>query len=192
MWCLVDNSNSVIVWAASDQPTVTDCVQYLGMRFPSYNATNSNVVWLEISAYEHGKYKYVGGEVVPNPDFVSELDPIRASIWEQIKVYRDNLVQTGGYKVGAHWYHSDTFSRTQQIALVIMGANMPAGIMWKTLDNGYVEMTQSLAGQIFSAAATQDAALFAKAADHKSAIDGSSDPASYDWSAGWPETYQGE
>lgn len=116
----------------------------------------------------------------------------RARIWEDIKVYRDHLVQTGGYKAGAHWYHSDTFSRTQQIALVIMGASIPVGITWKTLDNGYVPMTQSLAGQIFAAAAAQDAALFAKAAYHKAGIDASSDPDSYDWRVDWPETYQGE
>lgn len=130
------------------------------------------------------------GSVFVKPDNET-LEEKRARIWDDIKNFRDNLVQTGGYKVGAHWYHSDTFSRTQQIALVVMGINMPAGVTWKTMDNGYVPMTPTLAGQIFAAAAASDATMFSKAAEHKEALDLSSDPDSYNWRIGWPETYQG-
>jgi hypothetical protein len=119
-------------------------------------------------------------------------EAIKARKWEEIKAYRDNLVNEGGFKVGAHWYHSNLLSRTQYISLVMMGANIPAGTTWKTLDNGYISMTQTLAGQIFAAGAAQDAALFAKAAEHKAALDASSDPANYDYKTGWPETYTGE
>lgn len=119
------------------------------------------------------------------------LEQKRARIWEDIKRYRDNLVDNGGFKVGAHWYHSNLLSRTQYISLVMMGANIPANTVWKTLDNGYVTMTQTLAGQIFAAGAAQDAALFAKAAEQKAAIDASSTPDSYNWKTDWPETYQG-
>lgn len=145
--------------------------------------------FIECPDYVEKGYLFNNGEFsAPQSESLSEK---RARIWDEIKAYRDHLVQTGGYKVGAHWYHSDTFSRTQQIALIVMGASIPAGIVWKTLDNGYVPMTQTLAQQIFGAGAAQDAALFAKAADHKSALDASSDPDSYNWKAGWPETYQG-
>jgi len=119
-------------------------------------------------------------------------ETIKARKWEEIKAYRDNLVNEGGFKVGAHWYHSNLLSRTQYISLVMMGANIPAGTTWKTLDNGYIPMTQTLAGQIFAAGAAQDAALFAKAAEHKAALDASSDPANYDYKTGWPETYTGD
>lgn len=121
------------------------------------------------------------------------IDPaiIKARVWEEIKAYRDNLVENGGFKVGAHWYHSNLLSRTQYISLVMMGAGIPAGTVWKTLDNGYITMTQTLAGQIFTAGAAQDAALFAKAVAHKTALDASSDPANYDYKTGWPETYTG-
>lgn len=70
MWCLVDKSNNVIVWAAFDQPKIGDGVEYVGIRFPSYNLTNSEAVWLNIPEYAHGKFKYVAGEVVLNPDFI--------------------------------------------------------------------------------------------------------------------------
>ena len=126
--------------------------------------------------------------VKPDTETIAEK---RARIWEDIKQYRDNLVENGGFKVGAHWYHSNLLSRTQYISLVMMGGNIPANTIWKTLDNGYVTMTQTLAGQIFAAGAAQDAALFAKAAEHKESLDLSSDPDSYNWKAGWPETYQG-
>lgn len=119
------------------------------------------------------------------------IETVKAQMWEKIKAYRDNLVENGGFKVGAHWYHSNLLSRTQYISLVMMGANIPAGTVWKTLDNGYITMTQTLAGQIFTAGAAQDAALFAKAVEHKTAMEASSDPANYDYTTGWPETYTG-
>ena len=64
-----------------------------------------------------------------------------AETWESIKAERDQRTQTGGYYVAPHWYHSDQFSRIQQLALVLLAANIPAGTMWKTLDNGLIEMT---------------------------------------------------
>ena len=123
---------------------------------------------------------------------IETADVIKARKWEEIKSYRDNLVNNGGFKVGAHWYHSNVLSRTQYLSLVMMGANIPANTTWKTLDNGYIPMTQTLAGQIFAAGAAQDSALFAKAAEHKTALDASSDPANYDYTTGWPETYTGD
>lgn len=134
----------------------------------------------------------VGTCTIEDGELPVDLTPIKAAKWEEIKKYRDNLVENGGFKVGAHWYHSNLLSRTQYISLVMMGANIPAGTVWKTLDNGYVSMTQTLAGQIFAAGAAQDAALFAKAAEHKTALDASSDPANYDYTTGWPETYTGD
>lgn len=109
--------------------------------------------------------------------------------WKLIKSERDRRIQQGGYKVGAKWYHSDTFSRTQQMGLVMLGANIPANTQWKTMDGSFVAMTQSLAGQIFAVAAQNDMAIFAAAEVHKSAMEASSDPASYDFSTGWPKAF---
>lgn len=114
-----------------------------------------------------------------------------AQIWEDIKVIRDQKTQGGGYKVGNDWYHSDTFSRTQQIGLTIMGTNMPPGIMWKTMAGAFVAMTPTLAQQIFAAAGAQDAALFGYAEQLKAQVDAAADPNSVDINAGWPATFQG-
>ena len=121
----------------------------------------------------------------PAPDMVA----IKAAKWEQIKAERDRLTQNGGYYVAPHWYHSDIFSRTQQLGLILLGANIPAGTLWKTLDNGLIEMTQTLAGQIFSAAANSDIAIFASAEAHKAAMMASPNPSAYDFSQGWPAVY---
>ena len=82
---------------------------------------------------------------------------------ELIKAERDRRIQKGGYKVGTNWFHSDTFSRSQQIGLVMMGARIPAGTEWTAMGKVKVEMTPTLAGQIFQAAVLSDIAVFAAA-----------------------------
>lgn len=104
--------------------------------------------------------------------------------WEAIKQIRDYKTQNGGYKVGSAWFHSDTFSRTQQLGLVLMGNNIPVSLQWKTMQGTFVTMTALLAQQVFSAAALQDASLFAHAEYLKA------NP-SVDITSGWPETYNG-
>jgi hypothetical protein len=137
-----------------------------------------------------------GGWVVedipqPAPVPVLTADEVKASMWSRIKAERDRRIQSGGYKVGSKWFHSDTFSRTQQMGLVMLGASIPANTPWKTMDGSTVTMTQALAGQIFAAAATSDIAIFAAAEAHKAAMEAIPDPASYDFSAGWPATFAG-
>ena len=122
--------------------------------------------------------------------FTNQINPqIKVDMWEAINGERDRRIQTGGYKVGAKWFHSDTFSRTQQMCLVMLGANIPANTLWKTMDGTTVTMTQALAGQIFATAAASDIAIFAAAETHKAAMEASADPASYDFSTGWPKVF---
>ena len=113
----------------------------------------------------------------PAPD----LTALRASHWEEIQRERDRRTQQGGYQVAGKWYHSDTFSRTQQMGLVMMGAGIPGGLQWKTMDGSFVTMTQTLAGQVFAAAAASDAAIFARAEQIKATMD--ADPAAFDLAA---------
>lgn len=119
------------------------------------------------------------------------IESRRAAVWEQIKAKREAL-KSGGVKVGAHWFHSDADSRIQQLGLVIMGASMPAGLKWKTMDNGLVDMTPTLAQQIFATTANWDANVFGVAEVHRAAVMASDNPEAYDWSAGWPVGYTGQ
>lgn len=106
-------------------------------------------------------------------------------VTQRIKAERDRR-KVAGTPVGANTFHSDPDSRIQQIGLVMMGAALPAGVMWKTLNGGFVEMTPTLAGQIFQATAARDVAIFAAAEAHIAAAAASADPLAYDFSAGWP------
>ena len=117
------------------------------------------------------------------------LSAERAAIWERIKSHRDRL-KGYGIKVGAKWFHSDPDSRIQQLGLVMMGASVPP-VQWKTMDGTFVQMSQTLAGQIFSATAASDMALFTHAETLRAQVDASADPGSVNIGAGWPETFTG-
>lgn len=114
--------------------------------------------------------------------------PTAAEIWERIKAKRD-AIKVGGVKVGTKWFHTDDASRIQHMALNMMGASIPANLQWKTMDGSFVIMTQALAGQVFQAVALLDMQAFAKAEEHRVAMEVSNDPASYDFSAGWPPSF---
>jgi Domain of unknown function (DUF4376) len=115
--------------------------------------------------------------------------PTTDDMWQKIKAERDRRIQSGGYKVGTKWYHSDTFSRTQQMGLVMLGINIPANTPWKTMDGSFVGMTQVLAGQIFGTAAASDIAIFTAAETHNAAMRASALPHTYNYLSGWPVAY---
>lgn len=134
-----------------------------------------------------------GQQIVPGEGGMPMLEdpppPGPEVIWQAIKAERDRRTQQGGYEVNGFWYHSDTMSRTQQMGLVMLGASMPAGVMWKTMSGDMVEMTPALAQQIFSAAAASDIAIFAAAEVHRAAMEASPQPHLYDFSGGWPAVF---
>ena len=118
------------------------------------------------------------------------MDPYTAFIdakWRGIKAERDRR-KASGVRAGANWFHSDADSRIQQLALLVMGANVPP-VPWKTLDGSFVTMTPTLALQIFQATAASDMALFAASETHLAALKASASPDGYDFSAGWPAAH---
>lgn len=123
-----------------------------------------------------------------------DRDAERATKIEAIKAHRDKLSEQGGYSVDvggvAKWFHSDTKSKTQQLGLVMMGANIPP-VPWKTMDGTSVTMSEGIALAVFRAAAAQDMAIFAAAEAHIAAINASETPESYDFDSGWPDTFKG-
>lgn len=124
----------------------------------------------------------------PVPVLPPTPEEIKATQWNEIKAERSRR-NRGGYKVDTKWFHSDADSRIQQLGLVMMGANIPLGLQWKTMDGSFVAMTPALAQQVFTAAAASDQAIYAAAETHKAAMEASADPASYDFSTGWPLTF---
>jgi Domain of unknown function (DUF4376) len=132
-----------------------------------------------------------GTEPIPNK---SVLDPLileyqKNLIWQKIKAYRDTHLENGGFPVGSYWFHSDVYAQANYTDLLMMGANIPANLMWKTMSGAFVLMTQTLAQQILGAKALQKNLTFIKAEQHKAALQASSDPLNYDYTTGWPPIY---
>jgi hypothetical protein len=142
---------------------------------------------------DYNSIVWQGGDPIPP---VEELDAkivelTKNAMWKLIQAERDRRTQAG-VQVGAYWFHSDQPSRIQQLGLVIMGANLPTGIMWKTMSGAFVEMTPTLAGQIFQSVASKDIAIFTVAEQHKALTNASGDPANYNYLTGspaWPLVY---
>lgn len=112
-------------------------------------------------------------------------EAIAAIRWQKIKPKRDDLTKNGGCRVAGKWFHSDTDSKQQQMALTMLGASIPANLQWKTMDGSFVTMTQTLAGQLFQAQIGREQAIFAHAETLKA------DP-NADIDTGWPARYVAE
>ena len=134
-----------------------------------------------------------GQTLTPPPAPPAPLIDRQNAARERIKAERDRRKYLG-VKVGTHWFHSDDPSRIQQLALAMMGASIPAGLMWKVLTLTpppvFVEMTPALAQGIFQATAASDAAIFAAAETHRIAMEASPTPESYDITGGWPASIE--
>jgi hypothetical protein len=102
---------------------------------------------------------------------------------------RDRRWNTGGYLAAGKWFHSDPFSRTQQLGLLAMGASMPAGVQWKTMDGSFVTMTPTLAQQILAAGGASDVAMMTACVALQAALVASTTPATFDITQGWPKIY---
>jgi hypothetical protein len=135
-----------------------------------------------------------GGMVITRYPSGPQITPA-AQVWEAIKAERDRRAALG-VKVGAHWFHSDQKSRTQQLGLVLLGSNIPADLKWKTLtftgQPVFVDMTPALAQGIVMSTAASDTAVFAAAEVHRQALEASADPGSYDYTGGWPQSIEEE
>lgn len=114
---------------------------------------------------------------------------IKAIMWTDIKAERDRRADQGGYMVGDYWFRSDQKSRNQQLGLVLLGANIPADVPWRTMDGRVVVMTQELAARILAAGAASDITIFAAAEAHKAAMEASPTPETYAFSSGWPKVF---
>ena len=114
--------------------------------------------------------------------------------WERIKNVRDqNLIS--GVKVtidGADkWFHTDIYSRTQWLGMVILGANLPANVNWKTMDGSFVVLTPAIVLQVFSAIQIKELTDFTNGETLKAQIYAAADPTLVDINVGWMPIYKG-
>lgn len=118
----------------------------------------------------------------------TRLAYVQKLMWEHIKEERDTR-KAAGVQIGDYWFHSDDTSRIQQIGLVMLGANIPTNLQWKTMSGSFVTMTSALAQQIFQTTAGKDTQIFAVCEDHRKAMLASPNPGFYDYSGNWPITF---
>lgn len=134
------------------------------------------------------RYKWVV-ESLTEQQIAANMAVLKQGFVAQIKAERDRRKFNGVF-VADKWIHSDTYSRTQWMAMVMMGASIPA-IVWTTMDDSTVTTSQTLANQVFQAVAQLDAVLFAHAKSLIAAVEASSTPSQIDITTGWPATYTG-
>lgn len=162
-------------------------IEAIGEGFPGVEATSAG----DGSVYED--IVWTGGSPLPSKATLDAwiLEASKTHMWRHIQAEREKR-KYGGVEVNGYWFHSDDSSRIQQLGLVMMGASLPTGIMWKTMNNSFVQMTPTLAGQIFQAVAAKDIAIFTVAEQHRAAMNASADPITYDYMNGnpaWPLMY---
>ncbi|MEO8644807.1 DUF4376 domain-containing protein [Pseudomonas sp.] len=140
----------------------------------------------------------------PPPKNVEQL---KEESWEAIKAERERRT-FAGFNVAGQWVHSDLFSRSQWLglkdnardALAAGGAmgdtlrdtlrdNLSQTIVWKMLDGAFVPVTAQLAYDVVAAVTRSDMDIFTVAEQHNVSMRAAADPASYDHTTGWPQTY---
>lgn len=171
---------------------IGDFVCYEEAQKPVFNPLTEKLVPSVNIAAVHGRPWQRQWDVIPldAAESAAKLTAAQHPVRELIKAERDRRSDNGGYKVAGKWFHSDQRSKTQQMGLMLMGAGMPVGLQWKTMDGSFVTMTTTLAQQIFAAAAAADQAVFAACEIHIAAMMASPAPHLYNWQTGWPQTYQ--
>ena len=121
--------------------------------------------------------------------FTVALENTKAQVTQEIKNRRDEIT-VDCIIINNHHFHSDTNSRIQQLSLTKMGAEkkIPPGLMWKTKNNGLIELTNEIAAQFESVTMDHDMRLFANAQRHIAAVEALDDIQAvldYDYSTGW-------
>lgn len=117
----------------------------------------------------------------------NKLLAAQEKMWQLIKAERDKRSEQGFLEPSSgKWFHSDLKSRTQHLGMKEMGASLLPGIMWKTMDGSFIEMTPTIAANIFISEALSDQGIFAVAETHKAAMLLEADPLTYDYSTDWP------
>lgn len=163
-------------------------VEIIGHKHPTVQVScNGNP---EVYAEIH----WEGGDPLPVEDqlIADSVDLLRDDIWEAIKAERDRREQEDGTPVAGKWFHSDDASKIKQITLVKlsdMGA-LPPNLQWKTMDGSFITMTPTIAYGIMTTAALISTKIFAAAEVHRASMMARSDPTFYDFSTGWPPSYQ--
>lgn len=141
-----------------------------------------------------------GGDPLPTEEQLrlAHIDNLRQSLWLAIKDERDTR-KAGGIKLAVngtdYWFWTDDPSRDQYAMLdsMIRRYSIPTDHVldqWKTMSGVYVTFTVALLHQIIDAGIQNESTVFHVAETHRLNMLAQSDPTDYDFSGGWPQSYQ--
>lgn len=142
---------------------------------------------LTLPSWPQGMTKLTAAQAVALQNPPLTLAQKQGIVWDAIKAFRD-FKKFNGVLVSTKWINTDTYSRTQWLAMVLMGASLPL-IPWTTMDGTTINTTPTLATTVFNAVASQDATIFGVATAHYNAMMLLTDPTGYNFSANWPVTF---
>lgn len=157
-----------------------------------------NVVWPPIPKALSFVMEYVWPSDIPlsaelkdildGPIYVPTKEEVQQEKWQGIVTIREKR-SMGGVNVQGKWFHSDTHSLVQYLALLAAGPNLPPGIRWKTMDGSFVVMTPALVQQVYSTAVISNNAIFQHAEVLRATMMTLKNPEAFDVSTGWPQVY---
>jgi hypothetical protein len=192
--------------------TTGQVMQWQDTELLSYPALMANLAVKEVSeaqwnTQDHPAWVVNGALTAVDPTV--HILPSRADledrVWTAIRGERDKRTQLGGCQVGASWFHTDTFSRSQWLGLKDQARDILAAggamtdpvkklgskVLWKTMGGTFVTVTVQLTFDVVGATGDSDARVFMQAEIHRSAMKASADPLAYDFSGGWPVNFEG-
>jgi hypothetical protein len=113
--------------------------------------------------------------------------------WELIKAHRDDLRFNGGVKVGTNWFQSTQLATGEYTALHALYNALPDSAVlradWRTMNGTLIDMTPLLVRQILAAGVAQVMAIDDASQSHKTAMEASATPETYNYSANWPVVF---
>jgi hypothetical protein len=135
--------------------------------------------------YSEDTYYRTEQDTAPYVIYTKKSDEQILAIRKQkVNQKREQLWHEGGCLVQGKWFHTDAYSKQQQMALTMLGSQLPEGLLWKTMDGTFIEMTPTLAQELFAAQIQRDTEIFAIAETKINDIS--------EIDEGWPNIYTPE
>lgn len=156
------------------------------------------------SAETYNDIVWDGGDTLPDEATLTPLllEYKRLIKWEEIKKYRDDRLEHGGYPTPSGWFHSDALARdnyedankpnTRAYLAYLEQQATPK--MWKTMSGSWVALTVTLLDTLLANKVTQKNDHFYSAEVLKVGLWLANDPDNYDYfqnaeKSKWPIIY---
>nr|VFK18114.1 MAG: hypothetical protein BECKLPF1236B_GA0070989_11346 [Candidatus Kentron sp. LPFa] len=116
---------------------------------------------------------------------------------DKIKAIKEECTRRslqGGYFAGGDWHYSDEQNRVRLLGIFasVQTGDFLSDIPWETMDGSIKHLSADDVREMFNAAFLQEKGINDSAKKHIDALRKSKHPESYDWSVGWPRTFQDE